>query len=279
MSSTRAAGERRTQLVFPREHGAWGILLVPLATGAATGLLAGGQAQPLIPLTLTALALFCLRTPLESWLGASPVRPRTTSERRLVATAALTLAAVSLAALVWLLWDERGRTLVWIGLIAALAFVLQLAIKARWRSGRTAAQMAGAAGLCATAPAAYTVSTGHWAAIAAVLWVANWLFAANQIQFVQLRIHGARAASRRQKRLLGRPFLAAQFFLIGVLALVCSLGFFPWAASVAFVPALVRGFVWFARAPRPLAVRVLGWAELVQTIAFGALLVWGLSTS
>jgi len=279
MSSTHAAAERRRQLVFPREHGAWGLLLVPLATGAASGLLAGGQGQPLLPLILLALSLFCLRTPLESWLGTSPIRARTGSERRLVGSAALGLAMVSVAALVWLLWEPRSRTLVWIGIIAALAFLLQVLIKTRWRRGRTAAQIAGAAGLCATAPAAYSVTAGHWAEIAATLWLANWLFAANQIQFVQLRIHGARAENRREKRRLGRPFLTAQFLLIVILALVCSLGLFPWAAFVAFVPALVRGFVWFARAPRPLVVQVLGWTELVQTIAFGVLLVWGLSTS
>ena len=279
MASTRAAAERRRQLVFPREHGAWGMLLVPLATGAATGLLAGGRAQPLIPLILAALALFCLRTPLESWLGTSPIRARPGSERRLTAAAALVLAGISTAALIWLLSEQSNRTLIRIGLIAAFAFLLQVAIKTRWRSGRIAAQMAGAAGLCATAPAAYTVTTGQWAAIAVTLWMANWLFAANQIQFVQLRIHGARAADRREKRRLGRPFLVAQLLLIVILGLVCGLGFYPWAAAIAFVPALVRGFVWFARAPRPLVVRVLGWTELVQTIAFGVLLVWGLSTS
>jgi YwiC-like protein len=255
------------------------MLLVPLATGAATGLLAGGHAQPLLPLILAALALFWLRTPLENWLGTSAIRARPGSERRLAATASLILASIALAALVWLLWDQSRRILISIGLVAAFAFLLQLAIKIKWRSARVAAQIAGAAGLCATAPAAYAVTTGAWAASAALLWIANWLFAANQIQFVQLRIHGARAEDRRRKRRLGRPFLAAQALLIVILGLVCSLGFYPWAAAIAFVPALVRGFAWFARAPRPLVVRVLGWTELVQTIAFGLLLVWGLSTS
>src|SRR5260370_6250043 len=39
---------RRQSLIFPREHGAWGILLVPLVTGASVGLLAGGRAWPLV---------------------------------------------------------------------------------------------------------------------------------------------------------------------------------------------------------------------------------------
>ena len=52
------ASGRRQSLIFPREHGAWGILLVPLVTGASVGLLAGGRAWPLAPLSIAVLALF-----------------------------------------------------------------------------------------------------------------------------------------------------------------------------------------------------------------------------
>ena len=55
------AAERRRALVFPREHGAWAILLVPLVTGASLGLLAGGRAWLLAPLSIAVLALFLLR--------------------------------------------------------------------------------------------------------------------------------------------------------------------------------------------------------------------------
>jgi hypothetical protein len=52
-----------------------------------------------------------------------------------------------------------------------------------------AAQLAGAIGLTCTAPAAYYVGTGRLSERAFVLWAANWIFAGNQIHFVQLRIH------------------------------------------------------------------------------------------
>jgi hypothetical protein len=61
--------ERRRALVVPREHGAWGMLLVPLVTGAAVGLPAGGHVAPVLLLTTAALALVWLRTPFERWLG------------------------------------------------------------------------------------------------------------------------------------------------------------------------------------------------------------------
>ncbi|MGA3089264.1 MAG: hypothetical protein ABSD75_11675 [Terriglobales bacterium] len=72
------------------------------------------------------------------------------------------------------------------------------------------AQLAGAIGLTCTAPAAYYIGTGRLSERALILWAANWIFAGNQIHFVQLRIHSARDSSFSQKYALGRIFLLAQ---------------------------------------------------------------------
>ena len=61
-----------------REHGAWGILLVPLAAGVSVGLLAGGDGRSFVPFVLAALSLFWLRAPVESWSEA----PRFERERQ-----------------------------------------------------------------------------------------------------------------------------------------------------------------------------------------------------
>src|SRR5207244_12990037 len=81
---TAIQAQRVRALIVPREHGAWGILLVPLATGAIVGLLSNGRVFPLVLLTLLALALFWLRTPVEGLLGTSPMRVQTEAERRIV---------------------------------------------------------------------------------------------------------------------------------------------------------------------------------------------------
>ena len=230
---------RRRLLVFPREHGAWGLLLVPLVTGAAVGLWSGGQILPLAPLTIAALALFWLRTPVESWLGTSPMRAQSGAELRLVRRTVAPLAAVSFVALVWLFWGARNRDLVWIGAAVAFALLAQALLKKAWRSARIAAQMIGAAGLTSTAPAAYYVATGHLRSAAWMLWIANLLFAANQIHFVQLRIHAARGASKTEKLSAGRGFLAGQMLLVIAIGVACALRAFPWYGALGISAASV----------------------------------------
>jgi hypothetical protein len=223
-----------------------------------------------------ALALFWLRTPVESWIGTAPIRARTRDELQLVRNTALVLAVLSLSALSWLFWGGQNRALLSIGAAAGIAFLIQAALKRIWRSGRTTAQMIGAAGLTSTAPAAYYVVTGRLDNTAWILWAANLLFAVNQIQFVQLRIHAAHNTSRIEKLSAGRWFLMGQIILMALLGVACAGQYFRWSAAVAFLPILLRGFAWFAARPEALTIHALGKGELVYACAFGVLLVLGM---
>jgi hypothetical protein len=265
---------RLRALVLPREHGAWGMLLVPLATGAAVGLMRGGHVLPVVILAVAAVAVFWLRTPVESWLGTSPLRAQTAAERSAVLGFITGFSAVAALMFTALFWDGSNRGLLPLAAITAAALFAQAVLRKLSRRLRMAAQVAGALGLTATAPAAYYVATGQLDFTAAALWLANWLFAGDQIHFVQLRIHGARIHGAGEKLRRGRLFLLGQTVLAAILILAAKLGFLPWPALLAFVPVLLRGTAWFVRPARPLAVRRLGWSELAQSVAFGALLVY-----
>jgi YwiC-like protein len=269
--------ERRRALVVPREHGAWGMLLVPLATGAAVGLLAGGRIAPVVLLTTAVLALFWLRTPVVSWLGTSAVRAQTVEERQLVRNVILPQAMIAAVSLSALFWKGKNRELIWLGMIAGVAFAAQILLKKMGRTMRMATEVVGALALTSTAPAAYCVATGRLDARAWALWLVNWLFAADQIHFVWLRIRGARAAGWREKFTLGWSFLAGQILLGGLLALACHFRWLPELTLIAFAPILFRGFAWFAKRPQPIVVRRLGWTEMAHALVFGALIIAGFS--
>jgi hypothetical protein len=259
-------------MVIPREHGAWGMLLVPLATGAVAALRTTMNGGALTLFIIAAMSLFWLRTPLESWLGTSAIKARSGEERSLMVKLILAIGLLGAASVAALLWNGHNRALLVIGGIAGVAFAVQSAVKNLGRKGRMPAQVIGAMGLTSTAAGAYYVATGQLDRIAIALWLANWLFAANQIHFVQLRIHSSRAESLDEKLKVGLPFLAGQVVLLAVIRAANSVDLFPLPVALAFLPVLLRGTSWFVRRRQPLDVHKLGFSELGQALLFGALL-------
>lgn len=262
-------------MLIPREHGAWGMLLVPLATGAIVASRSGIHAGPLVLFIVATLALFWLRTPVEAWLGLSPIKAQTKEERGSVLRLVVLLCLIALASLAALFATGYARGLVIIGIVAAIAFGVQEGVKKLGRSGRMPAQIIGAIGLTSTAAGAYYVATGTLDRTAVLLWIANWLFAGDQIHFVQTRIRGSKLTSSNEKLARGKWFVYAQIVLVVALAVASAYRLIPLWTLIAFVPALLRGVAWFVRPTRPLDVHRLGFSELAQALMFGALLVVG----
>jgi hypothetical protein len=260
-------------LVIPREHGAWGLLLIPLVTGACAGLAVARNWMPLAEFTVAALALFWMRTPVESALGTSPMRAQSASESNWLLLAIAALGSVAMVCITALLWNGADRGLLVLGAVAAVAFVAQALVKRLGRSARMPAQIIGSLGLTAAAPAAWYVVTGQLDARAFGLWLANWICAGNQVHFVQLRIHSARAASLGEKFLRGRWFFFGQLAMIAALLFAWRVHLLPGLAIAAFLPLLARGFLWFKSGAQSLAVKRLGWSELAHGVAFGLLLI------
>jgi hypothetical protein len=267
-----AQQSRRRAILVPREHGAWGLLLVPLFTGLVTGFAPEQRLGALLLFTLAVVSLFALRTPVESLLDIGTIAARTTGERWTALAASTCFGLLSLACLTVLMWKGRYLALFIFGAASVCAFVMQAILRKLGRSRRMLSQMVGAIGLTSTAPAAYYIGTGRLDTRAFVLWAANWIFAGNQIHFVQVRIHAARATTFAEKLARGKFFLVAQPVLLMVLILASRLHILPSFSIIAFMPAVVRGSQWFFQKPEPLDVKRLGWSEMRQGVAFGLLL-------
>jgi hypothetical protein len=270
-----APNRRLASLIAPREHGAWGLLFVPLAIGGAVGLFAGGNARPLAAVAIATLALFWLRTPVESWLGTGLLRTQSEWERRSVGITILILATVAASSLTVLFRESRNRELLLLGLIAVSAFIVQALLRRSGRRTRMLSQIAATLALTVTAPAAYYVVTGHLDRDAWVLWIANFLFAGNQIHYVQLRIHSMRISGWSRKLACGRSFLAGQLLMATVLGFAWRFALLPRLSALAFLPLLVRGMAWFFEGQKSIAVRRLGWTELAHGVIFGTVFVAG----
>ena len=303
----KARRERRRALIVPREHGAWGLLFVPMVTGVGIAYRESANLFPFVLLLTAAVALFWLRTPLESYLGTSAIRAQTSEERRDVLFVVAYLGAIAALSLAMLLREGANPFLWYIGAIAGAAFAAQILLKPSakpalqqlmWRrlprpssegeaerhrgknSGKHAttilrmlSEVVGTIGLTASAPAAYYVITGRFGATAWMLWLANLLFAGNQIHYVQIRIHSARARGLREKLATGWVFAAGQLLMAAALFVACFAKLMPWIALIAFSPLLLRGYLYFFQKPGPLVVRRLGWNELAQATAFCVLFI------
>ena len=269
----KAHRERHRALIVPREHGAWGLLLVPMITGAGVAFRECSHIFPLLLLSAAGLALFWLRTPVESLLGTSAMRAETADECRTVKTLIVVLGVVAAAALGGLLWAGKNVDLWPLGVAVAAAFFAQALLKKLGRRARMASEIVGTIGLTAAAPAAYYVITGNFNATAWMLWLANILFAGDQIHYVQLRIHTAKVEGFRAKLAHGWRFALGQALMTTILTLACMSRLMPPIASVAFAPLLFRGWFYFVQDSSPLIVRRLGWNELKHATAFCVLFI------
>ena len=272
-ASEKVRRERRRALILPREHGAWGLLLVPMVTGAGVALHHASQIFPLILLLTAALALFWLRTPLESLLGTSAMRAQTLEESHTLRSAVVLLAGIAAVALTGLLWAGRNFDLWPLGAAVAGAFVLQAVLKRLSRRTRMLSEMIGAIGLTAAAPAAYYVIAGEFNTTAWTLWFVNLLFAGDQIHYVQLRIHTAKIQGFRARLAHGWRFAMGQALMTAIITIACMARLMPAIASLAFAPLLFRGWFYFIQEPTQLVVRRLGWSELKHATAFCVLLI------
>lgn len=272
-ATDHARHERRRALILPREHGAWGLLLVPMVTGAGVAFHESAHVLPAILLLVAALTLFWLRTPVENLLGTSALCAQTKDERRTVVIVIAALTVVAALALAALLWAGRNPLLWPIGGAAVAAFIAQALLKKMGRRTRMLSEIVGTIGLVASGPATYYVVTGKFGATAWMLWLVNLLVAGNQIHYVQLRIHTARVEGIKNKLARSWTFALAQFVMAAVLILLAQRALLPRTALIAFAPLLARGWFYFLHNAGPLQVRKLGWNELRQAAAFCILFI------
>lgn len=255
----------RKQLLLPAEHGSWAWLLVPYFVGTAVAgtFHAGGL------LVLSGgLALFLLRQPATVWLRIHQGRGRQ-SDKSLVVRLAAGLGGCAVLSL-WGLLALGLTSIFWLALpVAALLVVYMAAAVGRQSSTRTLAmEVAGAAGLALTAPAAMIAASGRITPDAWWLWGLMALQNVLGVLYVRLRLadtHGRPAD--RQLMMTGHT--------IGALVVVATavVGYLPPFTVLPFLGFAIRA-LWTYPQPRPIAnVKKFGFAEVGVEIISGLVII------
>jgi hypothetical protein len=226
--------------------------------------------MPAFWLCLAAVSAFLIYQPLEILLGLSILKVRSQQQERIAVLWVITLTIVAACSVLELIRLQRILVLLF-GLIALICFGARTLV-GRSRTLRVPRQIVGALGLSATAAGAYYATTGRIDRTALVLWLASWLFAVSQIEYVQLRLRTAQVRTRRQKARAGAE-VCFLHLLMACGAIAAGLaGAVPLLLGLAFIPAIVRLGVWVVGPWRPLGVHILGFSELFQGVLFNVLL-------
>lgn len=265
------------KLLIPREHGSWGLWITPMVSAAivamigtaaqrSTGNLPPPTPGPMLWFALMAAMAFMVYQPVEELMGLSLFKLRSRDEKRAALLWILLFSLLALGALLHLIRIGRGK-LLWLALFGIACFGARAAMGLE-RRFRVLKELIGALALSSSAIGIYYCASGHTDRTAAGLWLASWLFAVGQIEYVQLRIHtAARPDPQRARRVLA-------FHLLLPIAVAAAWWFHsaPLWIIAAFVPALVRILWWQIAPPQKLNVRRLGVTELLLGITFGLLL-------
>jgi YwiC-like protein len=291
----RSGGFQLSDLLWPREHGAWGMVSLPFITAAIVG---GGWASlATLAAALATLSIFMLRTPLAAlWrIEVNAQRQPPAGNRKSTPTSAanskdaerrnalISLFIYGAAASVaggFLLWTLPPMPLIVMGCGAVVLTVATLFLVVRNYQRYPALQIASAAGLTASSLPAYLAAHGHLDRVAFCIWA---LFAAHSsasVLVVHAQLESVVAARKKAAAETERPHRRnawiAQVSLWLALAIIAIAGR-PWLI-VPFLPAcLLHGWnLWRLGAEKPgrISMTRVGLSNLGASIVFCLLLVF-----
>ena len=258
--------------IVPKEHGAWAVLYGAFLAGVGV---AGRVTVPVMLLlggvTLLAFVNGALVLAFRSARNRLPAE-----ERRRVWAWLFIYVAGALMCLVLLV--------TWYRMVFLLAFALAAACLVALRGffvwegdlRSLPGELIGAAGLALVGPSAHAVALQDAQPMGAVLWLLLFLFFASGVFYVRMRIRvmiaerkGATSVSRRARW----ACLVYHLLLLVVVPALAVGNLIPWAALLAYGPALWRATAGLRRGDAILNVRRLGWSEVGLTAAFVLILV------
>lgn len=259
-------------LPFPREHGAWGILLIP---PVVTAMALGRWPAQMWLFMGCAVSLFLARTALEACFALEHRGTRAPVGR---GTALLALGFYSLMALLCglPLLDAFGTrwTLALAAAGAALSCVY-FGLLHHYGRKTLGGEFFGVALLTLTAPAtAYLLSrdTG----LAARFWAVQYLFFLSGLLYVKVKLEARKnnvplnTFAERMEH--GWPVLFYHAVLVAFVMGMARERWIPTAAALAFVPIIARGFWGIFRWQHRLSLPQLGKSELLHSLLFALLM-------
>ncbi|HET6963052.1 MAG TPA: YwiC-like family protein [Terriglobia bacterium] len=251
----------------PKEHGAWGMLYVPLVTAAGIA----GTFNVRVLLVAAAITFVFLSQRPFAQLLSSPVVRRDPDllRRNLTWLAGYWVTALVLFSWLYYVYDLIALPrFVWIAIPIAATFTLLL-WKNRVRS--VAGELIGICGLTLTAPLTHYAAVGEFHLLGFWLWVLCILYFSSSVFFVKAVVS---SFLKSRSKATAVPTVTARvcvFYHGGLVLLLASLLFLnqiPTLAMVAFTPVIVRGLWGIPTGQPKLNFARIGWTEVIYSLFF-----------
>ena len=261
--------------LLPREHGTWGMLLVPWAIGVGV---ARRLAWPDLLLLAAMLLFFLAHNQLLVWLRLRLVPASDPDARARARGLLLLLTAAGGVVLLPVLARARPAPLLALGALAAVPAAASLYLVYRRLDHGLAGQILAPAGLALSAPAAYALARGALDRTGAALWAISFLFFLGAVLYVRLKIDALKrtAALAAPAARLGfaAPTLGMELAILAAVLIALRFGgLSPWTV-LAFVPTAAQTLVGVARLDRPARLKRVGILATAHAIAFALLVIW-----
>lgn len=265
-------------LRMPVEHGAWGLLLVPLFCAA---IVAGEWNLPLLLCAVAALALFLLRGSLEA-NRLDPKQPKSIQQLALE-PGHMMLGILAVCCVGALLFGFRRYQLIPLGAAGAALYGAQLLVTEWHNEERTEkrslyAELIGVVLLSLVAPAVWIAARGRLDSPGVELWSLLVLFFLGGILYVKFRVRGLlvhrQFAGIAERLQFAWPVIVYHFLLLALLICLVVLRSLSMAVLVAFVPGILRANGLVFQLGARFAIKRLGWTEVLHSVVFAALLIF-----
>lgn len=256
----------RTRL-FPREHGAWAVWIIPLIIGSISGGRISGQHALLF---LASLFLFLAYVPVQILLrGSSDSHERHAARRWSI----VTLSAGLLVGIV--LIDQHTLILFPLGMLAAVFFLLNVMLtrnqpKSLW------SDFTAIGGLTLTGPAARALSGGQTGFDEVLLWIFMVLFFGSSVFYVHMKM---RAVAMKQSQWtfhdrlrVGVPNIVYHCAVLATVLFVVRTYELSLLIVMGFLPICLHALIGTLTMTSRVRFRRLGFMLVGQSLAFALII-------
>lgn len=261
-----------SSLILPREHGAWGIVLIPFLTAVA---IAGRLTLPVLLALVAVLLAFVARYPLQLLLVPALYRRAGSPPLARLRSLALAYGLLAAGAGILLVVTWEFYLLLAVGLLVLLFFIFHLWLGRRGNDRGWSAALVGTVGLTLSGPVGWIAATGKLDQTGLLVWGLNCVFFCAGIVYVKSRIRSRLVVHRPELRQVTRFMLS---FHLAVVLFVLALAFLRWVPPLIVLPFAVAAAraIWGAgREGQPFVLRRLGWSEVALSVFFATFLTLG----